>query len=134
MNLEEQDQAVQAYVDLSPDRILQAVESQGYRCDGRMLALNSYENRVYRLGLEDGTFIVSKFYRPNRWSDAAIAEEHAFSWQLADAEIPLVPPLRNQLGDTLFRFDSHRFPSFPTGAAVHPSSIISNRLNNWAAS
>ena len=112
MNLEEQDQAVQAYVDLSPDRILQAVESQGYRCDGRMLALNSYENRVYRLGLEDGTFIVSKFYRPNRWSDAAIAEEHAFSWQLADAEIPLVPPLRNQLGDTLFRFDSHRFSLF----------------------
>ena len=113
MNLEEQDQAVQAYIDLSPDRILQAVESQGYRCDGRMLALNSYENRVYRLGLEDGTFIVSKFYRPNRWSDAAIAEEHAFSWQLADAEIPLVPPLRNQLGDTLFRFDSHRFSLFP---------------------
>ena len=80
--MEEQDQAVQAYIDLSPDRILQAVESQGYRCDGRMLALNSYENRVYRLGLEDGTFIVSKFYRPNRWSDAAIAEEHAFSLSL----------------------------------------------------
>ena len=64
-----------------------------FRCDGRVLALNSYENRVYQIGIEDGDPVVAKFYRPGRWSDAAIREEHAFSAELAAQEIPVVAPL-----------------------------------------
>jgi len=107
------DEETLAFRDLSPDRVLNAVENQGYRCDGRLLPLNSYENRVYRIGLEDGSFIISKFYRPHRWSDEAIGEEHDFSWQLADAEIPVVPPIRNDGGDTLLQLGAHRFALFP---------------------
>ena len=62
-------------------------------CDGRVLALNSYENRVYQIGIEDAEPIVAKFYRPGRWSDAAIREEHAFAAELAAHEIPVVAPL-----------------------------------------
>ena len=74
MATELHDEETLAFRDLSPDRVLNAVEKQGYRCDGRLLPLNSYENRVYRIGLEDGSFIISKFYRPHRWSDEAIGE------------------------------------------------------------
>jgi len=72
------DDATLAYLGLTPDDILTAVESLGYRCDGRFLALNSYENRVYRIGIEDARPIVTKFYRPKRWTDDAIVEEHQF--------------------------------------------------------
>ena len=113
MTTELHDEQTLAFRDLSPDRVLNAVESHGYRCDGQLLPLNSYENRVYRIGLEDGSFIISKFYRPHRWSDEAIGEEHAFSWQLADAEIPIVPPIRNDGGDTLLQLGAHRFALFP---------------------
>ena len=71
--------------------VLDAVDSVGLRGDGRLLALNSYENRVYRVGREEGQPVVVKFYRPGRWSDAAILEEHAFVQELADQEIPVVP-------------------------------------------
>jgi len=81
-----------AYQNLRPEHILEAVASAGFRCGGCLLALNSYENRVYQVGLECDRPIVAKFYRPGRWSDAAIFEEHAFSPQLADAEIPVVAP------------------------------------------
>ena len=87
------DNAALAYTNLQPEHILEALESLSFRCDGRFLALNSYENRVYQVGIEDGSPIVAKFYRPGRWSDAAIFEEHEFSQQLADAEIPLVAPM-----------------------------------------
>ena len=70
-----------------------AIEAVGFRCDGRVLALNSYENRVYQIGIEDGDPLVAKFYRPARWSDAAIREEHAFAGELAAQEIPVVAPL-----------------------------------------
>ena len=66
------------YAGLTPDVVLDAIESAGFRCDGRQLALNSYENRVYQVGLEEGAPLVAKFYRPGRWSDAQILEEHAF--------------------------------------------------------
>ncbi len=82
-----------AYQELQPDQILTSAESLGYRCDGRLLALNSYENRVYRIGQEDDAPIVAKFYRPGRWTDAAILEEHRFSADLAEQEIPVLPPL-----------------------------------------
>ena len=74
---------------LTPERMIEAVESLGLRCDGRLLALNSYENRVYRIGLEDAEPVVGKFYRDGRWSDAAIVEEHEFVLELAEAEIPM---------------------------------------------
>ena len=82
-----------AYQELSPNEILAAVESIGLHCDGRLLTLNSYENRVYRVGVEGGRPVVPKFYRPGRWSDAAIREEHAFTIELAEQEIPVAAPL-----------------------------------------
>jgi Ser/Thr protein kinase RdoA (MazF antagonist) len=78
---------------LIPDRILDAVDAAGWRGDGRLLGLNSYENRVYQLWLEDGDTVVVKFYRPQRWSDEQILEEHRYTRELADLEIPVVAPL-----------------------------------------
>jgi Ser/Thr protein kinase RdoA (MazF antagonist) len=74
------------YDALTPDLILDAVESTGLRCDGRLLALNSFENRVYQVGIEEAQPVIAKFYRPGRWSDAQIGEEHAFARELAQAE------------------------------------------------
>ena len=71
------------YAELSPERILDAIEAAGFPPDGSMLALNSYENRVYQIGLETGGFLVAKFYRPQRWSDQTILEEHSFTLALA---------------------------------------------------
>ena len=72
-----------AYQELQPQDSLTALENLGFRCDGRLLALNSYENRVYQVGIDDSDAIVAKFYRPNRWSDEAILEEHGFARELA---------------------------------------------------
>jgi Ser/Thr protein kinase RdoA (MazF antagonist) len=96
------------YADLSPDRVLDAIESLGFPIDGRLLALNSYENRVYQVGVEDAAPVVAKFYRPGRWLNAAILEEHAFTHQLLDREIPVVPPLRLG-GRTLHEIHGYRF-------------------------
>ena len=82
-----------AFAELRPDDILDSLEHVGFQCDGRFLALNSYENRVYRIGIEDKEPVVAKFYRPRRWSDDAIAEEHSFTAELAEQEIPVVAPL-----------------------------------------
>ncbi len=100
------------YDRLTPDVILDAVESAGYLVDGRMLALNSYENRVYQIGIEEATPVIAKFYRPNRWSDAQILEEHAFTEELAEREIPVVPPLAIN-GKTLHEFAGYRFSLSP---------------------
>jgi len=100
------------YNALEPDTILQAVESVGYITSGRMLALNSYENRVYRVELEEGAPLVAKFYRPDRWSDEAIAEEHAFTHELAEEEIPVVAPLAFD-GETLLQSSGYRFALYP---------------------
>ena len=98
----------EAYNALGPDAVLDAVEGLGYVCDGRLLALNSYENRVYQVGLDEAEPLVAKFYRPGRWSDEAILEEHAFSLALAEEEIPVVPPLVRD-GRTLHRHGLYRF-------------------------
>lgn len=108
-----------AYQALQPDDILAAVESAGHRCDGRTLALNSYENRVYRVGIEDGPPIVAKFYRPGRWSDAAILEEHAFALELAAAELPVVAPLVHE-GKTLHHRGAFRFALYPSHGGRAP--------------
>jgi Ser/Thr protein kinase RdoA (MazF antagonist) len=81
------------YADLTPPLVLDALDSVGLRGDGRLLQLNSYENRVFQVYLEDGSAVVTKFYRPGRWSDEQILEEHAFGMELAAAEIPVVAPL-----------------------------------------
>jgi len=98
---------------LTPDLILDAVESAGPRCDGRLLALNSYENRVYQVGLEEAAPVVAKFYRPQRWSDAAILEEHAFARELEEAEVPAVAPLAGPEGRTLHHHGGFRFALYP---------------------
>src|ERR1700733_11796447 len=100
------------YSKLSPETVLDAIEAAGYRCDGRVLALNSYENRVYQIGIEDGTPVVAKFYRPGRWSDQATHEEHAFSAELAAQEIPIVAPLVRD-GESLCMHKGFRYAIFP---------------------
>lgn len=94
---------------LSPDVVLDAIDSLGLKTDGRLLALNSYENRVYQVGMEEGQPLVAKFYRPHRWPDAAILEEHAFVAELAANEIPVVPALPSTDGVTLHAFGDYRF-------------------------
>lgn len=101
------------YQNLTPDLILDAVETCGYRCDGRQFALNSFENRVYQVGLEDGQALVAKFYRPQRWSNDEILEEHAFALELAAREIPVVAPLATPDGATLHEHRGFRFALFP---------------------
>ncbi|EHR69935.1 putative homoserine kinase type II (protein kinase fold) [Burkholderiales bacterium JOSHI_001] len=81
------------YDELTPDRVLDALATVGLFGDGRLLQLNSYENRVFQVMLEDGGAVVAKFYRPGRWSDAQILEEHRFAMQLQAAEVPVVAPL-----------------------------------------
>jgi Ser/Thr protein kinase RdoA (MazF antagonist) len=115
------------YAALSPDVVLQAVEATGLWSDGRLLTLNSYENRVFQVGLEDGGFLVGKFYRPGRWSDAAIAEEHHFAGELADAEIPMVAPLR--FGhDTLLHHHGFRYALYPRRGGRAPSLESTDQL------
>lgn len=103
------------FAGLTPECVLDALDSvlmpAGMRTDGRLLALNSYENRVYQVGIEDGPPIVAKFYRPARWSDDAILEEHAFVAELVAREIPAVPA-RVLEGRTLHAFDGFRFSIF----------------------
>jgi Ser/Thr protein kinase RdoA (MazF antagonist) len=100
------------YSALTPDVILQAVEQTGLQTDGRLLALNSYENRVYQVGIEDASPLIVKFYRPARWSNAAILEEHAFALELAAHELPVVAPMSiNQ--STLLDIQGYRFALYP---------------------
>ncbi|MDR3395567.1 MAG: serine/threonine protein kinase [Parasulfuritortus sp.] len=100
------------YAALMPDVVLDALDSVGLHADGRLIALNSYENRVYQIWLEDAPTVVAKFYRPERWSDAAILEDHAFTLDLAEREIPVVPPML--IGSkTLFEHVGFRFAVYP---------------------
>ena len=89
------------YAGLDPDTVLAAVETLGRYSDGRLLALNSYENRVLQIGIDGQAPMIGKFYRPERWSDEAIMEEHAFAAELADHEVPIVGPLEIN-GSTIF--------------------------------
>ncbi|WP_082087137.1 serine/threonine protein kinase [Teredinibacter purpureus] len=101
------------FENLNPDKVIDAIESHGYLSDLRVFPLNSYENRVYQFGVEEGEPIIAKFYRPQRWSDEQIQEEHAFSLELAEMEIPIVAPIKNDKGISLFHFDEHRFSLYP---------------------
>jgi Ser/Thr protein kinase RdoA (MazF antagonist) len=94
---------------LTPSFIMDAVENQGYRCDCRTSALNSYENRVYQVGIEEGQPLIAKFYRPGRWSDEQIVEEHQFCFELVEQELSVVAPIRNAAGESLFHYEGFRF-------------------------
>jgi Ser/Thr protein kinase RdoA (MazF antagonist) len=108
------------YDRLDPDMIIDAVESVGFRSDARLLALNSYENRVYQVGIEDSTPLIAKFYRPERWSEAQIREEHAFSLELQHAEISVVAPLVNEQGASLHTYQDFHFALFPRRGGYPP--------------
>lgn len=101
------DAAALAFAELQPDDVLDALEALGFDCDGRLLTLNSYENRVYQVGIEAAAPVVAKFYRPARWDDAAILEEHSFASELAALDVPVVPPLVID-GRTLHRHEHFR--------------------------
>ena len=101
------------YAGLTPDCVLDALDSVGIKGDGRLLALNSYENRVYQVWTDDGPRVVAKFYRPARWTDAQILEEHAFVAELAERDIPVVAPLPVADGATLHAFNGFRFAVYP---------------------
>jgi Ser/Thr protein kinase RdoA (MazF antagonist) len=106
----------QPFARLSPDEVLAAAERLGIECDGRLFALNSYENRVYQIGSASHGTLVLKFYRPGRWSDAQILEEHAFTEELAAADLPVAAPQR--FADaTLHRHEGLRYAVFPRLAA-----------------
>ena len=100
------------YAGLTPDAVLDALEATGLKGDGRLLALNSFENRVYQVGIEDDLPVIVKFYRPARWSDEQIIEEHSFVHELVDREIPVVAPLVIN-GSTLHRHGQYRFAIYP---------------------
>jgi Ser/Thr protein kinase RdoA (MazF antagonist) len=103
---------LQPFSGLTPEVVLDAAAACGLEPDGRLFALNSYENRVYQLGAHVGEQRVLKFYRPARWSDEQIAEEHGFTRELAAAELPVAAPLVID-GETLFRYAGFRFAAFP---------------------
>lgn len=108
------------YENLSPDLLLDAVESLGLTTDGRFLALNSYENRVYQVGIEDKQPLIAKFYRPNRWDNATILEEHQFAKDCVEQEIPVVAPLT--ISDTsLHEFAGFRFSLYPRHGGHAPN-------------
>jgi len=123
------DHPTHAYEALTPDVMLDALASTGLMGDGRLMALSSYENRVVQCHLDEApdgveSPVVAKFYRPNRWSDEAIEEEHAFAWELADADVPMVAPLR--LNDqTMHRFNGFRFSVSPRKGGRRPE------LDDW---
>lgn len=154
-NSSENPSANPPYAGLTPDCVLDALDSVGLHGDGRLLGLNSYENRVYQIGLEEGPpvkglgepspkIVVAKFYRPGRWSDAAILEEHAFVGELSEREIPVVAPLllndartlldgraqdsRVDPRGTLHNFDGFRFAVYPRCGGRSPELEDRNTL------
>ena len=114
------------YQDLTPDTILDALESIGLEPSGSLLALNSYENRVYQAGLEDRSFVIVKFYRPERWTDEAINEEHEFTQTLLDEELSVVAPMAlAETGSgsrTLVQHNGFRFAVFARQGG-HPPNL-----------
>jgi len=118
-----------AFETLTPDRVLDALESVGLRGDGRLTALSSYENRVYQVQLEDGTAVVAKFYRPERWSDAQILEEHRFAAELMAFEVPAIGPLTLQ-GQTLHHFGGFAFSVSPRRGG-RPPELDDGEVLEW---
>ncbi len=115
------------FANLDPARIVDAIESLGLLCDGRVLALNSYENRVFRVGIEDQPALIAKFYRPQRWSDPAIEEEHQFALELKAEKLPVVAPLLiNER--SLHHYEDLRIALFPLQGGRAPELDDSETL------
>ena len=114
---------------LTPDAVLDALDTVGLRGDGRLTALSSYENRVYQVGLEDGRLVVAKFYRPGRWSDAQILEEHAFAQELMAAEVPAIGPLLLG-GATLHHHEGFAFSVSPRRGG-RPPDLDDDEVLEW---
>jgi Ser/Thr protein kinase RdoA (MazF antagonist) len=108
------------YDALTPETVIDAVESAGYLSDARLLALNSYENRVYQVGIEDAQPLIAKFYRPERWRHEQVLEEHSYSLELAEMGISVVAPLRNAHGDTLHHYQGFDFALFQRRGGYPP--------------
>ena len=100
------------FTGLTPDIVLDALEACGIYPQSGLLALNSYENRVYRVGLENNISIIVKFYRSERWNNSEILEEHEFSNELVNNEVPVIAPIPDRYGDTLRYYESYRFALF----------------------
>ncbi len=124
--------AAPPFAGLTPDVVLNAIDAVGVATSGTLLALNSYENRVFQIGVENadrGGFVVAKFYRPARWSDEQILEEHAFTQELADAEVPAVPPLV-VAARTMHAAAGHRFALYPRRGGRAPE-IEDRNVREW---
>lgn len=122
------------YDDLTPDTILDALEDEGFAASGRLFALNSYENRVYQIGLDEGPPVIAKFYRPGRWSEAQIREEHTFSRELTEAGLPIVSPKPLSSGDTLGRTGDFLFAVFDQRGGQAPDVSMPDtlyRMGQW---
>ena len=109
--------------DLTPENVLDAVEAGGRRCTGRFIILNSYENRVYQLELDDETMVVGKFYRPGRWSKEAILAEHQFLKELEEVEIPVATPIDLGDGETIGTVDGIYYSLFPRKGGRNPEEL-----------
>ena len=106
---------------LTPDFIMDAIESVGYHCDARILELNSYENRVYQVGIEDQEPLIAKFYRPDRWSFEQINEEHTFTAELADHGLSVVAPLLQPSGLGSYTYEGFHIALFPRRGGRAPA-------------
>ncbi len=119
---------------LTPERVLDAVELEGQRCTGRFIVLNSYENRVYQLELEDGSFVVAKFYRPGRWDDEAILDEHRFLLDLQEREILVTPPRLLKGGATLGEVEGIRYSVCDRVGGRAPEEMDDEQLRGFGRS
>ncbi|WP_148863468.1 serine/threonine protein kinase [Marinobacter fonticola] len=122
------------YDALTPDVLLDAMEDAGFVINGRLFPLNSYENRVYQVGIEDSPSVIAKFYRPDRWSRAQIAEEHDFSHELEAAEVPVVAPMKLANGDSIAEHQGFYFAVFPQRGGQAPDTSEPDmlwRLGQW---
>ena len=122
------DDLTASYYSLTPDRVLDAVEVDGRRCTGRFIVLNSYENRVYQLELEGGLYVVGKFYRPGRWSEDAILDEHDFLLDMEEAEIPVAAPLELPGGGTLAKVHDIFYSLVPRFGGRAPDEMDDEQL------
>lgn len=122
------------YQFLTPDLVLDAVESAGFVVNGRLFPLNSYENRVYQVGIEDGEPLIAKFYRPQRWSQPQLEEEHSFVAELAKGEIPVVAALPLADGGYLSQWQGFTFALYPQRGGQAPDISMPDtlyRLGQW---
>lgn len=122
MNLDNQ------FYQLSPERICQAAESFGFVPTGRLIQLNSFENRVYQIDREDGPPVIAKFYRPGRWSIDEILEEHEFMRDLAEEGMWVGPALKNAKGESLGEQNSILFAFFPKHLGRMPDELLAGDL------